>query len=220
MRRCQVGDLWILGALPIVGHLAARPERRSTAAPPPPWTQFSARVTWTDPEPNDRRRRDTGSVAGALEAADGGPRVRLSAIGSACRCCRSRSCCSLAAFLSRLSVRSVSHWPLTGVSSWPCIGPYKHWHYVDSQDPSSLFLALQTLSVRQTTLHCIIFFLENYRNSSIISISVIHLTLFHYVAIRFYPNVTTLRSYPNVTIRYVRVFAIANPSVCLSICRL
>ena len=45
---------------PIVGHLAARPEGRSTAEPPPAWTQFSARVTWTDPGPNDRRRLDTG----------------------------------------------------------------------------------------------------------------------------------------------------------------
>jgi len=37
---------------------ADRQPSGSTAKPPPPWTQFSARVTWTDPEPNGRRRGD------------------------------------------------------------------------------------------------------------------------------------------------------------------
>ena len=68
---------------------SGRPPVRSTAAPSQPWTQFSARVSWTDPgwtgrPPAAARRCDTGAEAGD-EAGDGRPRVRLSAIDSACR---------------------------------------------------------------------------------------------------------------------------------------
>jgi len=81
--RCRSPAIW-----PPPGRKGARPPRRLH-----PGRNFLPE--WLGPtrtEPKDRRHR-----TGALQGADGGSRVRLSAIDSACRsdpCCRSPSCCS------------------------------------------------------------------------------------------------------------------------------
>ena len=76
MSRCQAGDLLVLGAPLIVRHLAGRPE-----GPRPRWTQFSARVSRTDPAPSrataaatpDPRTGGAGGWRKAGDRGDGSP---------------------------------------------------------------------------------------------------------------------------------------------------